>query len=95
MSHSNDGGSTPLSLAAGSMDIIYFSLQNQGFETIILTATLNFLTKILNTYPSSFQFLQKNEKFYQILKFGLIDISQKKIQDKMSLFSMNLCTKIE
>lgn len=94
--HGNDAGSgSLLALGAGSIDIIYHQLQNQGFETIILAAALNFLTKILNTFPSSFLDLQKNEKFYQILKSGLIDISQKKIQDKIEIFSMNLCTKIE
>jgi hypothetical protein len=29
------------------------------------------------------------------LKVGLIDITQKRIQDKISIFSLNLCTKIE
>lgn len=78
-----------------NIENVYMQLQNQGFETIILTASLNFLTKILNTHPESFQGLQNNPKFLQILKYGLIDISQKKIQDKISIFSVNLCTKIE
>jgi hypothetical protein len=84
-----NNGATP------NIENVYMQLQNQGFETIILTASLNFLTKILNTHPESFQGLQNNPKFSQILKYGLIDISQKKIQDKISIFSVNLCTKIE
>ena len=84
-----------LGQSAPNIENIYLQLQNQGFETIILTASLNFLTKILNTHPVSFQGLKNSPKFSQILKYGLIDISQKKIQEKISIFSINLCTKIE
>lgn len=37
----------------------------------------------------------KNDKLQQILRLGLIEIGHKKIQDKISIFSRNLCTKIE
>lgn len=62
---------------------------------MLLTATLNFLTKLLTVYPGTFQFLMQNEDLVDILKLGLIDIGQRKIQDKISIFSRNLCTKIE
>lgn len=74
---------------------MYGQMQFQPLETVMLTGTLNFLAKILNLYPSNFQFLMKNEKLLQILKLGLIEIGHKRIQDKISIFSRNFCTKIE
>ena len=74
---------------------LYGQMQFQPLESVILTGTLNFLAKILNLYPNNFQFLMKNEKLSHILRLGLIEIGHKKIQDKISIFSRNLCTKIE
>jgi hypothetical protein len=34
-------------------------------------------------------------KFAQILQYGLIDIGQRKIQDKLLTFALNLCAKVE
>jgi len=82
-------------LTPGAIDLIYNQLQHQPIETVILTASLNFLTKILTCCPASFSTLAQNEKFFKILKCGLIDVHQKKVQDKIEIFSKNLCGKIE
>ena len=39
--------------------------------------------------------MMSNPKFGKILLMGLINIDQKKQQEKISIFSNNLCTKIE
>ena len=70
-------------------------MQFSPLETVILTVSLNFLAKILNLYPKNFQYILKNDKLQQILRLGLIEIGHKKIQEKISIFSRNLFTKIE
>ena len=40
---------------------------------MLLTAALNFLTKILTVCPNGFIIFQQTNKFYQILKLALID----------------------
>ena len=74
---------------------VSIQLQNQPIETMILTASLNFLTKILTVCPNSWVYIQKSDKLYHIIKLGLIDSTQKKIQEKICIFSNNLSTKIE
>lgn len=69
------------------MDLIYNQLQHRPVETVILTASLNFLTKILTCTPASFQTLARNEQFSKILKLGLIDVYQRKVQEKIEIFS--------
>lgn len=95
MSQGNSTGPDPLDAEVGNLDLVYNKLQHQTFGTTILTAALSFLVKILSIYPSSFSVLQNNDKFYQMLKYGLIDISQRKVQEKISDFSQTLSTKIE
>lgn len=95
MSQGNGTGPSPLDTEVGNLDLVYNQLQHQAFGTTILTAALSFLVKILSTYPSSFSVLQNNDKFYQMLNYGLIDICQRKVQEKISDFSQTLSTKIE
>jgi hypothetical protein len=74
-------------LSSGAYELIYNQLQHQPIETVILTASLNFLTKILSCCPGSFSKLAQNEKFFKILKCGLIDVHQKKVQEKIEIFT--------
>jgi len=74
-------------LNAATMELIYNQLQHRPVETFILTASLNFLTKILTGSPGSFTTLAQNEKFFKILKRGLIDVHQRKVQEKVEIFT--------
>lgn len=68
-------------------------LQTQQFDTSVLTTTLNFLVKILQMSPRDFDVLNQEHQFEQMLKYGLIEISQKRIQEKMQFFAATLCAK--
>lgn len=59
----------------------------------MLTTTLNFLVRILQMSPRDFEVLNQQGQFEQMLKYGLIEISQKRIQEKMQYFATTLCAK--
>lgn len=54
-------------------------LQTQSFDSNILSSSLNFLNRILLLSPRQFEVLAKTELFEQMLKYGLIEISQRRI----------------
>ena len=95
LNQGNGAGPGSAEAEVSNLDLVFNQLQHQTFGTTILTAALSFLAKILSTYPSSFSMLSKHEKFHQILKYGLTEISQRRTQEKIFEFTLTLCIRIK
>lgn len=74
---------------------MYGLLQTQAFDVNILTSSLSFVHRLLQANPRHFPDLAKSDLFASTLRRGLIEISQKKVQEKIQIFYQQLVGRVE
>jgi hypothetical protein len=77
------------------MNQVFNQIQTENIDINMLNSGLSFLNKILQMHPSRFDIMCQQNLFENMLKLGLMEIAQKRIQEKIQLFAVTLCTKVE
>lgn len=77
------------------MSQVHGLLQSQPFDINVLTSSLSFVHRLLQANPKRFLDLAKSNLFAQTLKQGLIEISQRRVQEKIQIFYLQLVARVE